>query len=178
LITFTIFLFDEFKYILRTDKYCPDPQKSLTDFASIIKDNDGIRKLKLIVDRQREILEFDPNHREAKEIRIAAEEILIHSFGIETRPKNRIPETEVMKYKESVIDCIQCNQTTADTNLFPCEHITLCQKCASKALIKIYAKEKVNQCPLCTESVPLLETPWHLLKAKPCLIVIKRLLEN
>jgi hypothetical protein len=172
LITLTIFLFDEFKYILKNEKCFPDPQKSLTYFASIIKDNDGIRKLKLIVDRQREILKSDPDHREAKEIRIVAEEILIHSFGIETRPTNRIPENEVMKYKQSFIDCVQCFQTTADTILFPCEHVTLCHQCASKTLNKIYSKEKANHCPLCEQSVPLLDAPWHLLREKPFSIVI------
>ncbi len=178
MITSTIFLFDEFKDILKNKKYFPDPQKSLTYFASIIKDNDGIRKLKLIVDRQREILKFDPNHREAKEIRIVAEEILIHSFGIETRPTNRIPETEVMQCKKSLIDCVECMQKTADTTLFPCEHVALCHECASKTLNKIYSSEKANRCPICKEKVPLLDTPWHLLRDKPFLIVINRLLEN
>jgi len=176
LITIVIFLYDEFKDVLKNKKIFPKSEKPLSDFANIIKDNDGISKLKLIVETQKMILEKDRHNRESENLRIVAEEILIHAFSIETRSAKRQPSVEIMAHDQSLIDCLSCLKANANTVLFPCGHVVLCHKCALGALLKTYSG-KLSECKRCKEKVNSQDVPWTFFENIPTMIVSLKYLQ-
>ncbi|CAG2161513.1 unnamed protein product [Oppiella nova] len=166
LLAISVFLFEEYKDLLKAEKSRPNPTINLSHFALIIRECDGFRLLNEINERRVHKERVNEKYIVSEAERYV-EEILFLAFGVESRPKKRQPKMEMMKNYKSVRTCLDCTLRLADTDIFECNHIQLCCKCAASALHKIYTQEpKQCQRDNCTKKIPKNDCPWYLFKGK------------
>lgn len=185
-LTIAIFLMEEAKDSLKNDHHYPKP---LSAFAKIINDCGGLEQLKKLnkvrVEREDQFIRALDRFREdinvvaesqrplkPKEIPLSdtermIEEILVLSFGFETRLKKRKPSKEVMARKMSFISCIDCKKKLANSDIFSCGHVTFCNDCAAGAVHKVYTADP-KKCSVegCGKTIPASDCPWYLFRSK------------
>ncbi|XP_054166685.1 uncharacterized protein LOC128964150 [Oppia nitens] len=156
LLAITVFLYEEFKDQLKSNKALPDPSKQLSSFATIIRNVGGLQKLNQL------------NQQSEDDVKQYVEEILVNGFGIETRPNKRQPSMKVMETRLSLIACMDCKADSANTVIYQCKHVHICRKCAASALNKIYTGERQKKCLIkdCGALIKTDDCPWFRIKGK------------
>ncbi|CAG2172480.1 unnamed protein product [Oppiella nova] len=149
LLTIISFLFWEFKAFLGKEKKLLTSEDTISPFAEIIKDCDGLQRLK-------QIKESNNNSHTPTQVERRVEEILALAFHVETRPPERKQSLYLMLYTFPEVNprvkqeqCVGCKKVMdaqkkfvrADTTIFSCHHLNLCRGCAVKGITKMYNQE-------------------------------------
>ncbi|CAG2166827.1 unnamed protein product [Oppiella nova] len=154
LLTIISFLFWEFKAFLGKEKKLLTSEDTLSPFAVIIQDCDGLQRLNQINSHRRDKESNNKYYKPTQEER-RVEEIMALAFHMETRPLERKQSVYVLytfpgvNIKVKQQQCLGCKKemdpqkkfVRADTTIFSCKHLNLCKGCAVKGVTKMYNQE-------------------------------------
>ncbi|CAG2166828.1 unnamed protein product [Oppiella nova] len=196
LLTIISFLFWEFKAFLGKEKKLLTSEDTLSPFAVIIQDCDGLQRLNQINGHRRD-KESNNKYYMPTQGERRVEEILALAFHKETRPQERqqsvyvlytFPEVNPRVKQEQCLGCkkemdAQKKFVRADTTIFSCHHLNLCRPCAVKGVTKMYNQE--SDVPTYDYSIKLNEFKekvfprlWEQLSTTSALMLLQLILYN
>ncbi|CAG2180673.1 unnamed protein product, partial [Oppiella nova] len=158
------FLFWEFKAFLGKEKKLLTSEDTLSPFAVIIQDCDGLQRLNQINSHRRDKESNNKYYTPTQEER-RVEEIMALAFHMETRSLERKQSVQQQQ-------CLGCKKemdpqkkfVRADTTIFSCKHLNLCRGCAVKGITKMYNQESaLPTCKSykCSGGIPE-DIPWMM----------------